>query len=225
MWQEKTEKRSIAEQSEMIDLSFSVNCKELPYDHAYELSSEIINLIPDIMEDKRNAIQTLHGPMSGNGWVRADGENIFLSKRAKLCLRINKLQVDKIRDIEGKKIKLFGNDLSIGKSKVKTFLVVRDLYCRFVSCDEGLPEDMFLEQVQKELGTHNVHINKALCGQSKKILFGGETLHTRSLMIADLSKKESIRLQEEGVGDQRLYGCGIFLPHKSIDAVSNFKED
>jgi hypothetical protein len=22
-----------------------------------------------------------------------------------------------------------------------------------------------------------------------------------------------------------LYGCGIFLPHKSIDAVSNFKED
>ena len=80
MWQEKTEKRSITEQSEMIDLSFSVDCKELPYDHAYELSSEIINLIPDIMEDKRNAIQTLHGPMSGNGWVRADGENIFLSK-------------------------------------------------------------------------------------------------------------------------------------------------
>ena len=107
MWQEKTEKRSIVEQSEMIDLSFSVDCKELPYDHAYELSSEIINLIPDIMEDKRNAIQTLHGPMSGNGWVRADGENIFLSKRAKLFLRVNKLQVDKIRDIEGKKIKLF----------------------------------------------------------------------------------------------------------------------
>jgi len=26
MWQEKTEKRSITEQSEMIDLSFSVNC-------------------------------------------------------------------------------------------------------------------------------------------------------------------------------------------------------
>jgi CRISPR-associated protein Cas6 len=225
MWQEKTEKRSIVEQSEMIDLSFSVDCKELPYDHAYELSSEIINLIPDIMEDKRNAIQTLHGPMSGNGWVRADGENIFLSKRAKLFLRVNKLQVDKIRDIEGKKIKLFGHDLSIGKSKVKTFLVVRDLFCRFVSCNEDLPEDMFLEQVQKELGAHNVHINKALCGQSKKILFGDEALHTRSLMIADLSKEESIRLQEEGVGGQRLYGCGIFLPHKSIDAVSNFKED
>jgi len=225
MWQEKTEKKSIAEQTEMIDLSFSVNCKELHYDHAYELSSEIINLIPNIMDDKRNAIQTLHGPMSGNGWMRADGENIFLSKRAKLFLRVNKLQVDKIRDIEGKKIKLFGNDLSIGKSKVKTFLDVRDLFCRFVSCDEYLPEDMFLEQVQKELEAHNIRINKALCGKSKKILFGDETLHTRSLMIADLSKQESIRLQEVGVSGERLYGCGIFLPHKSIDAVSNFKED
>jgi len=27
------------------------------------------------------------------------------------------------------------------------------------------------------------------------------------------------------VGDKKLYGCGIFLPHKSIDAVNNFKED
>ena len=57
------------------------------------------------------------------------------------------------------------------------------------------------------------------------IRFGPETFYTRSLMIADLSKKESLRLQEEGVGERRLYGCGIFLPHKSIDAVNNFKEE
>ena len=57
------------------------------------------------------------------------------------------------------------------------------------------------------------------------ISFGKKTLYTRSLMIADLSKEESLKLQEEGVGDKKLYGCGIFLPHKSIDAVNNFKED
>jgi hypothetical protein len=44
-------------------------------------------------------------------------------------------------------------------------------------------------------------------------------------MIADLTKEEAVTLQEEGVGEHRLFGCGIFLPHKSIDAVSNFKED
>ena len=163
--------------------------------------------------------------MSGNGWVRADGENIFLSKRAKLCLRVRKDHVEKIKEIEGKKIKLFGNDLNIGKSKMKSFLVVRDLFCRFVSCNEDLPEDIFLEEVQTELRAYKVNINKALCGQSKRINFGDKTLYTRSLMIADLSKEEAVTLQEEGVGKHRLFGCGIFLPHKSIDAVSNFKED
>ena len=57
------------------------------------------------------------------------------------------------------------------------------------------------------------------------INFGKKTVYTRSLMIADLSKEESLKLQEEGVGGEKLYGCGIFLPHKSIDAVNNFKED
>ena len=225
MWQETDQKKSIADDSDMAELSFSVNCRELPYDHAYELSSEILNLIPQIKNDKRNSIQTLHGPMSGNGWVRPDSENIPLSKRAKLIMRINKNQIDDIKDIEGKEIKLFGNSLKIGVSKVKNFLIVKDLFCRFVISDKKISEDDFLEKIQMELRNFNVNIKKALCGKSMTINFAKKTVYTRSLMIADLSKEESLKLQEEGVGRKKLYGCGIFLPHKSIDAVNNFKED
>ena len=225
MWQETDQKKSIADDSDMAELSFSVNCRELPYDHAYELSSEILNLIPQIKNDKRNSIQTLHGPMSGNGWVRPDSENIPLSKRAKLIMRINKNQIDNIKDIEGKEIMLFGNSLKIGVSKVKNFLIVKDLFCRFVISDNKISEDDFLEKIQMELRNFNVNIKKALCGRSMTINFGKKTVYTRSLMIADLSKEESLKLQEEGVGGEKLYGCGIFLPHKSIDAVNNFKEE
>ena len=225
MWQESQENKPASNTSDMIELSFSVDCKELPYDHAFELSSEILNLIPEIKNDKRNAIQTLHGPMSGNGWVRPDGQNIPLSKRAKLIMRINKSQIDDIKTIEGREIKLFGNKLKIGKSKVKSFVIVKDLFCRFIVSDPNIDEDKFLELIQNELKQYNINLRKALCGQSKMIKFGSETFYTRSLMIADLSKKESLRLQEEGVGERRLYGCGIFLPHKSIDAVNNFKEE
>lgn len=226
MWQEEEEKKPIADSSDMTDLSFSVDCKELPYDHAYELSSEILNLVPEIINDKRNAIQTLHGPMSGNGWVRPDSENIPLSKRAKLIIRINKNQLNDIKNnIEGKEISLFGNTLKIGRSKVKNFLVVKDLFCRFVMSDHKTSEDDFLNIIQNELRGLNINIRKALCGRSMVISFGEKTLYTRSLMIADLSKEDSLKLQEEGVGDKKLYGCGIFLPHKSIDAVNNFKED
>ena len=225
MWQESQENKPASNTSDMIELSFSVDCKELPYDHAFELSSEILNLIPEIKNDKRNAIQTLHGPMSGNGWVRPDGQNIPLSKRAKLIMRINKSQIDDIKTIEGREIKLFGNKLKIGKSKIKSFVIVKDLFCRFIVSDPNIDEDKFLELIQNELKQYNINLRKALCGQSKMIRFGSETFYTRSLMIADLSKKESLRLQEEGVGERRLYGCGIFLPHKSIDAVNNFKEE
>ncbi len=225
MWEEKKEGTKLGNKSDMVDLSFSVDCKELPYDHAYELSSELINIIPEIQNDSRNAIQTLHGPMSGNGWVRPDSENIFLSKRSKLLMRVCKNQLDNVRSLEGKNIKIFGNKLFIGKSKVKKFLIVKDLFCRFVNSNANLSEDNFLEQVQKELEKSNIHISKAICGKSKIISFGKISLHTRSLMIADLTKEESLKLQEKGVGKQRLYGCGIFLPHKSIDAVGTFKED
>ena len=53
MWQEEEEKKPIADSSDMAELSFSVDCKELPYDHAYELSSEILKLVPEIKNDNR----------------------------------------------------------------------------------------------------------------------------------------------------------------------------
>ena len=61
--------------------------------------------------------------------------------------------------------------------------------------------------------------------KSKSLTINGNKKYTRSLMIADLSKENSILLQDLGVGKGRIFGCGIFLPHKSIDAVANFKED
>ena len=140
-------------------------------------------------------------------------------------MRVNRKQINSIKSIEGKKIELFGNILKIGESKVKSFLVVKDLFCRFVISDTKTSEDDFLHKIQTELRNFNINIRKALCGKSMLVNFGKETVYTRSLMIADLSKEESLKLQEEGVGEKKLFGCGIFLPHKSIDAVNNFKED
>ncbi|MBV5275414.1 MAG: type I-MYXAN CRISPR-associated protein Cas6/Cmx6, partial [Lamprocystis purpurea] len=42
---------------------------------------------------------------------------------------------------------------------------------------------------------------------------------TRSLLLAGLKPDESLRLQQQGLGLHRLMGCGIFIPHKGIDAV------
>ena len=177
------------------------------------------------MEDKLTGIHTLHGPESGNGWVRSENEQIFLSKRTRLVLRIPRTNIDKAKKLESTSLDVLGSSIKIGKSNIKSFLIVRDLICRFVLCDENETEEDFLLGVKKELFSKGVLIKKAICGKAKSLTINGKNRFTRSLMIADLSKENSLLLQDSGLGDGRIFGCGIFLPHKSVDAVSGFKED
>lgn len=224
MWEEE-EQLQIKDTSRMIDVAFKIQCKTLPYDHACDLSKAITSKMPWLLKDKLIGIHTLHGPESGNGWVRSEKEEIFLSKRTRLVLRISRSDANKAKELEGENINVLGNNIKIGKSNTKTFLIVRDLICRCVLCDKEQDEEDFLLDIKKELFTHGVAIKKAICGKAKSITINGKNRFTRSLMIADLSKENSILLQDIGIGDGRIFGCGIFLPHKSIDAVSGFKED
>lgn len=224
MWEEE-EQLQLKDTSRMIDVAFRIECKTLPYDHACDLSNEITKNLPWLLDDQLTGIQTLHGPESGNGWVRSEKEEIFLSKRTRLVLRIPRVDIDKVKELENIEINVLGNNIKIGKSNTKTFLIVRDLISRFVLCDKDETEEEFLLGVKEELLTHGVSIKKAICGKAKSLTINGKSKITRSLMIADLSKENSVLLQDTGVGAGRIYGCGIFLPHKSIDAVSGFKED
>ena len=224
MWEEE-EQLKIKDTSRMIDVAFKIQCKTLPYDHACDLSKAITSKMPWLLKDKLIGIHTLHGPESGNGWVRSEKEEIFLSKRTRLILRISRSDANKAKELEGENINVLGNNIKIGQSNTKTFLIVRDLISRCVLCDKVQDEEDLLLDIKKELFTHGVPIKKAICGKAKSITINGENRFTRSLMIADLSKENSILLQDIGIGDGRIFGCGIFLPHKSIDAVSGFKED
>jgi CRISPR-associated protein Cas6 len=40
-----------------------------------------------------------------------------------------------------------------------------------------------------------------------------------SLMLHELSPDDSLRMQAIGLGKERKFGCGIFVPHKSAAAV------
>ncbi len=224
MWEEE-EKVQLKDMPKMIDIAFRIECRTLPYDHAYDLSQAITNNMPWLLEDKLTGIHTLHGPESGNGWVRSENEQIFLSKRTRLVLRIPRTNIDKAKKLESTSLDVLGSSIKIGKSNIKSFLIVRDLICRFVLCDENETEEDFLLGVKKELFSKGVLIKKAICGKAKSLTINGKNRFTRSLMIADLSKENSLLLQDSGLGDGRIFGCGIFLPHKSVDAVSGFKED
>ena len=39
-------------------------------------------------------------------------------------------------------------------------------------------------------------------------------------MIADLDSDPSVKIQQYGLGEGKLLGCGIFLPHKGIKSLN-----
>jgi len=87
-----------------------------------------------------------------------------------------------------------------------------------------MSEDEFLTWVVDELTARDIQARKLLCGIGHQIEANGETIETRSLMIADLDKATSVALQEVGIGPHRHMGCGIFISHKGIKAVGETED-
>ena len=119
MWEEE-EQLQIKDTSRMIDVAFKIQCKTLPYDHACDLSKAITSKMPWLLKDKLIGIHTLHGPESGNGWVRSEKEEIFLSKRTRLILRISRSDANKAKELEGENI----NAVSYTHLTLPTILLV-----------------------------------------------------------------------------------------------------
>ena len=63
-----------------------------------------------------------------------------------------------------------------------------------------------------------------MSGRTTTLSFPQGPISTRSLMVDGIEAAESVRLQQQGIGDGRHYGCGLFLPHKGIDAVGDTQE-
>jgi CRISPR-associated protein Cas6 len=84
----------------------------------------------------------------------------------------------------------------------------------------GDDEAVFLQAVEQELQGLQVR-SQRVCGKRHSLLQEGQGVTTFSLMLHALSRADSLRLQEHGLGPHRLLGCGIFVPHKSAAAVGD----
>ena len=92
--------------SSMTDIAYMINCKTLPYDHAFKLSNQITMVLPWLNDNLQNGIHMLHGPHAGHGWERSTDDTIFLSKRTRLILRIPKTHIDRAKKLEGVTLKI-----------------------------------------------------------------------------------------------------------------------
>ena len=224
-WNEEEKPEEFTAPDNIIDLSFKVNCKQIKLDHAWALTEALNDLLPWLKDEPQSAIHHIYIPQSGNGWVRADDfedELIQLSRRTRLKIRVPKSRLEEVQSLTGKTINIDGNDLTFGQSDQQLLSTLTTIVARHVHIpDTDDDENAFLHAAHKEIQAMGINVRKMLCGKSHQLKTPDGVIKTRSLMIADITPEESVKLQENGIGHFYTYGCGVFIPQKGITAVNS----
>jgi len=227
-WEEEHANQQPTLQEDVVDLLFSVDCRELPVDHAYNLSRAIRDELPWLENEERAALHTIHVAGSQNGWERPahDGDQLLmLSRRTKLTLRVPAARVADAARLTDRELDIGGFRLKVGQCKTRPLSKQGTIFSRYVACRPGEDEHSFLQRMAAELAAMGIPMKKALCGKETALRTPDGPVHTRSLLLANLSPEHAFRLQRVGLGPHRLMGCGIFLPHKGIDPVKKQGDD
>lgn len=227
-WQEDDDKTEEYQTPDNVfDLSFSIQCKQLPLDHAWLLQEAIAQHLPWIKEQPQSGIHQIHVAESGNGWARPDdsqNECLTPSRRTRLILRIPQSHLAQAKSLTGQTLDLDGNSLKVGTSKEKQLLKASVIFARHINSTKDESEPEFLQRMANEIfALAAFKVKKMMCGKSHTLHTPDNQLFTRHVMIADLDNDTSIKLQESGLGEFRSLGCGLFLPHKSIQTLNPVK--
>ena len=207
---------------DIVDIVYKLDCKSLPLDHAWFLSQALQLALPWLVEDENAGVHLIHVAESGNGWFRPDdpeNDTLCLSKRTRMTLRIPKQRIEDAHRLTGKTLDVAGNPLIVKEGSIKLLSTLPTLFSRYVVCNDSEDENAFLHCQVVELRGMGITVTKLLAGKQNTLRLASGPTSTRSVMIADLIPEQSVRLQQQGLGAGRKYGCGLFVPQKGIKPV------
>jgi CRISPR-associated protein Cas6 len=220
-WQEDVQKEFFTVPEDVVDVSFHIDCRTLPVDHAYALSAAVRSALPWFGEDPTDGLHLIHVADSGNGWERPSHAFALLhpSRRTRLVLRLARHRVENARALSGQTLDVAGNTMVVGEGKVVPLSPVATLYARYIAGPEGQEEEQFIAEAVQQMRAMGLHFKKVLAGKQHHFDTPDGPIYVRSLMVADLSPPDAVTLQERGLGPYRTLGCGLFIAHKSINKV------
>lgn len=193
------------------DMQFDLQGGRLPKDHGYLLFLELARLLPWLETEELAGIHHIQGSDT-------EHEELLLNRRAKLVIRAPKTRVADLTALTGQSISVGGHVLTIGNSKLKPITLHTPLYAHCVTTG-SVDEKAFADDIIRLLD--NLHIDsRFICGKRQSVRTAAGEVSGYSLMLHGIPIEHAIRIQELGLGGNRKLGCGIFIPHKSIQALS-----
>ena len=142
-----------------------------------------------------------------------------------MTLRVPVTRLDDIREIIGKTLNISGHELTVGEFSTRKLSKLTTIFARYVDTSGKQDENEFNEDMYQLLLDKGIKVKKMMSGRLLSHNLADSTIWTRKLMLSDLDIQQSMMLQEQGIGDKKMLGMGIFLPHKGIDAVNKKQEN
>ena len=220
-WHEENDLNEIYQvPDDVFDVAFKLTGNQLAVDHAQSLAHAVCARLTDDTHSQIG-IHQVRVAESGNGWRRpsTSGEILHLSRRTKLVLRVNQDVFDDVLRLTDCELEIDGKRLKVGVSTVKKLTSITTLFSHGIVCDDAQSETEFLADMAAALQQMEIKVKKMICGMTHSIRSDSGSIFTRALMVANLTPEESVLLQQRGIGAGRLIGCGLFVPHRGIDAV------
>ena len=194
-----------------IELAFPVMGQNLPIDHGYQLYSALKYRLMKLKDWNDTSIKTISGKLDRN-----KRNELNLTARSKLIIRLPSEKVPFVYSFSGK-------SLTIGKHKIRlgipemNFLHPKPNLRSHIVVIRGYEEpDTFLRAAQRQLNELNIQTDIKLITNrdgtpKRKTIKVKQTLVGFGIEATNLSKSDSIILQEKGLGGKQKMGCGVFV--------------
>lgn len=188
-----------------VDLSIEVSGGPLPRDHSLSVWNAVAHAAPALVEQATLAILPVRAAASYDG-------RLVLQRRTRLLMRLPESAVDTVLALSGSRLHIGGFPVLLGAVKTRPLAAHVTLYAHRVAAALD-DEAAFVEQVTRDLEQLGVRA-EFIVGKRTDAAGPAGPLAGYSLMLTDLSARQSLLLQASGLGLHRNLGFGIFVGHK-----------
>jgi len=195
---------------EMIDIVFDLDGGMLPAAYPFALWEALIHRVPRLEEEKFAGVLPLR--------ATENKEGVLLTKRTKLVLRLPTTLADHTTArLTGQQLDIAGSTLRLVAAKARPIQPYPTIHAQLVT--GASDEALFMEHINTQLSEMKI-IAKLICGKRRTISGDHRSIHGYSLVVHDLKPENSLQLQYAGLGENRQFGCGIFIHYKVISGLS-----
>ncbi len=193
----------------MIDKNFEMKGGFVAEDYVFDLWNEVVRLLPWLNTEDRVGFLPLRGSESNGG--------LLLSLRSKLVLRLPVDLSVQANALAGQELQVGSCVLHLGTVTDRPLQPYSTLHSKLVKSEEC--EEVFLNNMASQLDEMEIKC-QWICGKRQAISGAGQKLQGYSLVLHDLKPEDSLQIQRAGLGGARHYGCGIFVPYKTISDLN-----